>query len=180
MNSLRLFIVLILLGHVYGIHAQNPADAALCFYQWYLQAIKNPIAAAHTAVVKMGIRGEVVLDYERYFQNLDSIACVSDSFKRAEVLRFQPCQDFFKDIPYEVYYDQIDNHAFTYDAPCPFFTQFHWVSDLQYWTLAGVTESKMEGPKAWVQLALSSGKQRQQKEVHLHLDKGEWKVVKIQ
>jgi hypothetical protein len=45
---------------------QSPREAALCFYNWYLQAIKGP-ANAHTAIVKKGPNGETVLDYTQYF-----------------------------------------------------------------------------------------------------------------
>lgn len=176
---MRYLLVFIFLGLSCGVFSQSPADAALCFYQWYLQAIRGSNPAIHTAIVRQGPKGEVLLDHQLYFQHLDSIDCVSDSFKHAEVLRFQSCQDFFKEVPYSVYYDQIDNDAYTFDAPCPFFTQFYWISDIAYWESVEVLENTIDGANARVLLGLRSGKYQQKREVFLQLEAEKWRIVKI-
>ncbi|WP_373552216.1 hypothetical protein [Haliscomenobacter sp.] len=176
---MRLFILIgFLLVSSYG-KTQSPADAALCFYEWYLHAIKSRDAGEHTAVVKKGANGETLLDYERYLHNLDSLGCIADTFKQSEIVRFQSCQDYFKDIPYVVYYDQVDNDAYTYDVPCPFFTQFYWIKDINYWAFVRVVESKIEGNNAEVQLELASGAARQNRRVFLKMIDQKWKIIKI-
>lgn len=159
--------------------AQSPTGAALCFYQWYLQAIKGRNVKEHTAVVKKGANGETLLDCERYLHNLDSLGCIADTFKQSEIARFQSCQDYFKDIPYAIYYDQVDNDPFTYNVPCPFFTQYHWVSDMQPWESIKILESKIKEDSAEIQLELASGAYRQKRLVFVRLMDGKWKVIKI-
>lgn len=159
--------------------AQTPADAAKCFYEWYCKAIKGRNVKEHTAIVKKGPKGETLLDYERYLHNLDSLGCVADTFKQSEIARFQSCQDYFKDIPYAMYYDQVDNDPFTYNVPCPFFTQYHWVSDMQPWESIKVLESKIKEDSAEIQLELTSGASRQKRVVFLKLIEGKWKVTGI-
>ena len=159
--------------------AQSPDDAAKCFYEWYLKAIKGRNVKEHTAIVKKGPKGETVLDYDRYLHNLDSLGCVADTFKQSEIARFQSCQDYFKDIPFAIYYDQVDNDPFTYNVPCPFFTQYHWVSDMQPWESIKVLESKIKGDSAEIQLELASGKNRQKRLVFVKLIDGKWKVTWI-
>lgn len=177
---MRLFILLgfLMMSSLLG-NAQSPTDAALCFYQWYLQAIKSQHAKEHTAIVKKGPIGETLLDYERYLHNLDSLGCIADTFKQSEIARFQNCQDYFKDIPFAEYYDQIDNDAYTYELPCPFFTQFHWVSDMEPWESLKVLESKVNGDSAEVQLELASGTYRQKRLVLVKRMDAQWKIVWI-
>lgn len=176
---MRLFILIgFLLVSSHG-KAQIPADAALCFYEWYLQAIKGRNVKEHTAIVKKGPNGETLLDYERYLHNLDSLGCVADTFKQSEIARFQSCQDYFKEIPFAVYYDQVDNDAYTYDVPCPFFTQYHWVSDMEPWKSIKVLESKVKEDSAEIQLELASGAKRQKRLVFVKLIEGKWKVTGI-
>ena len=100
---MRLLILIGLLLVSSYCKAQTPADAVLCFYEWYLHAIKSRDVKEHTAVVKKGPNGETLLDYDRYLQNLDSLGCIADTFKQSEIVRFQNCQDYFKDIPFAVY-----------------------------------------------------------------------------
>ena len=159
--------------------AQSPADAAKCFYEWYIKAIKGRNVKEHTAIVKKGPKGEAVLDFDRYLHNLDSLGCVADTFKQSEIARFQSCQDYFKDIPYAVYYDQVDNDAYTYDVPCPFFTQYHWVSDMEQWESIKVLESKIKEDSAEIQLELASGVYRQKRLVTVKLIDGKWKIIRI-
>ena len=159
--------------------AQTPTDAALCFYEWYIKAIKGRNVKEHTAIVKKGPNGETILDYERYLQNLDSLGCVADTFKQSEIARFQSCQDYFKEIPFAIYYDQVDNDAFTYDVPCPFFTQYHWVSDMQPWEFIKVLESNIKEDSAEIQLELASGGYRQKRLVFVKLIEGKWKIIRI-
>jgi hypothetical protein len=177
MRRLLILIGLLMLSS-FG-NAQSPADAATCFYEWYLKAIKGRNVKEHTAIVKKGPKGETVLDYERYLHNLDSLGCIADTFKQSEIARFKSCQDYFKDIPYAIYYDQVDNDAFTYDVPCPFFTQYHWVSDMQPWESIKVLESKIKGDSAEIQLELASGANRQKRLVFVKLIDGKWKVIRI-
>lgn len=159
--------------------AQSPTDAVTCFYEWYLKTIKGRKAEEHTAVVKKGPNGETLLDYKRYFHNLDSLGCIADTFKQSEIARFQSCQDYFKEIPFAVYYDQVDNDAFTYDVPCPFFTQYHWVLDLESRESIKVLESKIKENSAEIQLELASGAKRQKRIVFVKLIEGKWKVTRI-
>jgi hypothetical protein len=175
----RLLILIGLLMVSSFCKAQSPADAATCFYEWYLKAIKGKNAKEHTAIVKKGPKGEALLDYERYLHNLDSLDCVADTFKQSEIARFQSCQDYFKDVPFAVYYDQVDNDAYTYDVPCPFFTQYHWVSDMQPWNSIQVLESKVKGGTAEIQLELASGAYRQKRLVFVNLIDAKWKISKI-
>lgn len=177
MRRLLILIGLLMLSS-FG-KAQSPANAATCFYEWYLKAIKGRNVKEHTAIVKKGPKGEVVLDYERYLHNLDSLGCVADTFKQSEIARFQSCQDYFKEIPFAIYYDQVDNDPFTYNVPCPFFTQYHWVSDMQPWESIKVLESKVKGDSAEIQLELASGKYRQKRLVFVKLIDEKWKVTRI-
>lgn len=158
---------------------QTPADAALCFYEWYFQAIKTQPIKAHTAVVKAGPNGETLLDYSTYLHKLDSLTCVSDTFKRAEVLRFETCQEFFKNVPYAVYYDQIDNDPFVYNLPCPFLTQYFWVSDMQPGSTLKVVDSQIDGKVAQVKLAFFTGGKKQQRLLNLQLFGADWKITAI-
>lgn len=159
--------------------AQTPADAAKCFYEWYLKAIKGKNVKEHTAIVKKGPKGETLLDYERYLHNLDSLGCVGDTFKQSEIARFQNCQDYFKDIPYAIYYDQVDNDPFIYNVPCPFFTQYYWVSDMEPWESIKVLESKVKEDNAEIQLELASKGYRQKRVVFVKLIDAKWKISKI-
>lgn len=176
---MRLLILIGLLMVSSFCKAQSPADAAKCFYEWYLKAIKGRNVKEHTAIVKKGPNGETLLDYERYLHNLDSLGCVADTFKRSEIARFQSCQDYFKEIPFVIYYDQVDNDAFTYDVPCPFFTQYHWVSDMEPWESIRVVESKVKEDNAEIQLELASGGYRQKRLVLVKLIEGKWKIIRI-
>ncbi len=176
---MRLFILIgFLLVSSHG-KAQSPTDGALCFYEWYIKAIKGRNVKEHTAIVKKGPKGETLLDYERYLHNLDSLGCIAYTFKQSEIARFQSCQDYFKDIPYAIYYDQVDNDAFTYNVPCPFFTQFYWVSDMQPWESIKVLESKIKENSAEIQLELASGAYRQKRLVFLRLIEEKWKIIQI-
>lgn len=159
--------------------AQSPAEAAKCFYEWYLKAIKGRNVKEHTAIVKKGPKGETLLDYERYLHNLDSLGCVADTFKQSEIARFQSCQDYFKDISYAIYYDQVDNDPFTYNTPCPFFTQYYWVSDMQPWQSIKILDSKVNEGNAEIQLELASGTYRQKRVVFVRLIDGKWQIIKI-
>lgn len=175
----RLLILIGLLMVSSFCKAQSPADAAKCFYEWYLKAIKGRKIEEHTAVVKKGPQGETLLDYQRYLHNLDSLGYVADTFKQSEIARFQSCQDYFKDIPYAIYYDQVDNDPFTYNLPCPFFTQYHWVSDMQPWESIKVLESKVNEANAEIQLELASGGNRQKRMVYVKLIERKWKITAI-
>lgn len=158
--------------------AQSPTDAALCFYQWYLQAIKGK-AQTHTALVKKGTAGETLLDYQVYFQQLDSLDCVTEKFKRSEQARFQACQDFFKGIPYLEYYDNIDNNPNFYDTPCPFFTQYFWVGDINLnWKIIKAEEQE-PAAQVLVLVELGAGTNRQVRGVTLVQEAGKWKIDKI-
>lgn len=157
---------------------QSPNEAALCFYNWYLQAIKGP-ANAHTAIVKKGPNGEAVLDYAQYFQNLDTLGCIADSFKLAEKMRFQSCQDYFKDTPFFEYYEYIDNYPNHYDIPCPFFTRYNWVGDIAQWQISGVEKTEGVNP-AVVSLVLKSGSRLRTWKVSTVQDGERWKIVRIE
>ena len=159
--------------------AQTPADAAKCFYEWYIKAIKGKNVKEHTAFVRKGPKAETLLDYERYLHNLDSLGCIADTFKQSEIARFQSCQDYFKDIPYAIYYDQVDNDPFTYTVPCPFFTQYYWVSDMQPWEFIKVLDSKVNEGNAEIQLELASGTKLQKRLVFVKLIDGKWKITEI-
>lgn len=176
MRLLSLIVFLIISSFC---QAQTPTDAAKCFYEWYLKAIKGRNVKEHTAIVKKGPKGETLLDYERYLHNLDSLGCVADAFKESEIARFQSCQEYFKDIPYGIYYDQVDNDPFTYNTPCPFFTQYYWISDMQPWQSIRVLESKVNEANAEIQLELASGAIRQKRMVYVKLIEGIWKVTRI-
>ena len=178
-HPMRLFILIgFLLVSSHG-KAQSPTDGALCFYEWYIKAIKGRNVKEHTAIVKKGPKGETLLDYERYLHNLDSLGCIADTFKQSEIARFQSCQDYFKEIPFAIFYDQVDNDPFTYNAPCPFFTQYQWVSDMQPWESLKVVESKVKEDNAEIQLELASGGYRQKRLVFLRLIEGKWKIIRI-
>ena len=159
--------------------AQSPTDAALCFYEWYLKAIKGQDGKEHTAVIKKGSNGEILLNYERYLHNLDSLGCIADTFKQSEIVRFQSCQDYFKNIPFPVYSEQVGNDAYTYDVPCPFFTQYYWVSDIEYWESLKVLESIVKEDCAEIQLELASGVYRQKRMVIVNRIGEKWKIIKI-
>ena len=177
-HGMRLLILMVFLMISSLGKAQSPTDAALCFYNWYLQAIKGP-AKAHTAIVKKGSNGETVLDYEPYFHNLDSLGCVSDSFIIYEKLRFQICQDHFKDVPFSEYYENIDNNPFFYEQPCPFFTKYQWVGDIEYWSIGSV-EQVSGIDQATVNLTLKAGtKQRVWRVITVRTDE-HWRIVKIE
>ena len=177
-HGMRLLILMVFLMISSLGKAQSPTDAALCFYNWYLQAIKGP-AKAHTAIVKKGSNGETVLDYEPYFHNLDSLGCVSDSFIIYEKLRFQICQDHFKDVPFSEYYENIDNNPFFYEQPCPFFTKYQWVGDIEYWSINSV-EQVSGIDQATVNLTLKAGtKQRVWRVFTVRTDEY-WRIVKIE
>lgn len=159
--------------------SQTPADAALCFYQWYLDAIKGP-AEAHTAIVKKGPAGETLLVYSQYLKNLDSLGCVSDTFIQSEKQRFAACQDYFQATPYSDYYEYIDNDPFFFDRPCPFFTRFHWVDGLAFWKLSRVTPIDQTGDRATVMVELSNGPRTLKKTLQLTQEEKVWKIVAIQ
>ncbi len=153
--------------------------SVISFYNWYIGMTKSHKYAEYVKGVNDG-NGKTKLETKEYFKRLDSLGVIGQEFIESEKLRFKPCSDFLKTVPWTEF-STADN--FPYEDKCDFFYYYFWTYGQEPHDGVEVKKVAIDRNKAFTEVKIYFGNNKSNGDkvlVWLSRINNTWMITKIQ